>query len=157
MKLDPEHVQCRKSLNKAKRCEVLKEEGNNLIKANKYAEAEAKYTEALNLDPFNKKLNAIIYSNRALTYMKRKQNLKAIDDLNKSIELNPNYTKSLIRRAEVNMERGEYGQAAMDYGRIQELDPSANLKAKIAEAQKKERQAKKKDYYAILGVSKTAT
>lgn len=35
--------------------------------------------------------------------MKRKQNLKALDDLNKSLELNPNYTKSLIRRAEVNM------------------------------------------------------
>jgi hypothetical protein len=48
-----------------------------LIKASKWVEAEAKYTEALNLDPFNKKLNSIIYSNRALTYMKRKLLLKA--------------------------------------------------------------------------------
>lgn len=32
--------------------------------------------------------------------------MKALDDLNKSLELNPNYTKSLIRRAEVNIERG---------------------------------------------------
>jgi DnaJ-class molecular chaperone len=31
------------------------------------------------------------------------------------------------------------------------------MKAKIDEAKKKERQAKKKDYYAILGVSKSAT
>ena len=38
--------------------------------------------------------------------MKRKENLKALDDLNKSLELNPEYSKSLIRRAEVNMERG---------------------------------------------------
>ena len=37
--------------------------------------------------------------------MKRKQNLKALDDLNKSLEMNPNYLKSLVRRAEVNMER----------------------------------------------------
>jgi hypothetical protein len=38
--------------------------------------------------------------------MKRKQNIKALDDLNKSLDLNPNYLKSLVRRAEVNMERG---------------------------------------------------
>jgi Tfp pilus assembly protein PilF len=58
------------------------------------------------LDPFNKKLNAVIYSNRALTYMKRKEQLKALDDLNKSLELDPEYTKSLVRRAEIQMERG---------------------------------------------------
>ena len=55
------------------------------MKANRFAEAESKNTEALNLDPFNKKLNSVIYSNRALTFMKRKQNLKALDDLNKSL------------------------------------------------------------------------
>jgi hypothetical protein len=31
--------------------------------------------------------------------MKRKENLKALEDLNKSLELNPSYTKSLARRA----------------------------------------------------------
>lgn len=31
------------------------------------------------------------------------------------------------------------------------------MKAKIDEAKKKEKQAKKKDYYAILGVPKNAT
>jgi len=38
--------------------------------------------------------------------MKRKDLLKALDDLNKSLELDPEYSKSLIRRAEVQMERG---------------------------------------------------
>lgn len=40
---------------------------------------------------------------------------------------------------------------------MQELDSTLNLKAKIEEAKKKEKQAKKKDYYAILGVAKNAT
>ncbi len=56
-----------------------------MIKQHNWHSAEAKYTEALNLDPYNKKLNAIIYSNRALTYMKRKMWTKAADDLNKSV------------------------------------------------------------------------
>lgn len=89
--------------------------------------------------------------------MKRKQLLKALDDLNKSLALNPNYTKSLIRRAEVNMDREDYSSAIQDYGKIQELDPSANLNAKIQEARKKQKQAKKKDYYKILGIEKTAS
>jgi len=62
-----------------------------------------------------------------------------LDDLNKSLELDPNYTKSLVRRAEVQMERGEYTAASMDYSKIQELDPSSNFKEKIKECQKKER------------------
>jgi DnaJ family protein C protein 7 len=70
------------------------------------------------LDPFNKKLNSVVYSNRALTFMKRKDNLKALNDLNKSLELDPNYTKSLMRRAEVNMEMENYSAAIHDYGKI---------------------------------------
>jgi predicted TPR repeat methyltransferase len=57
--------------------------------------------------------------------------------LNKSLELNPNYDKSLIRRGDLNMERGEYTAAIMDYSKIQELDPTVNLNAKIQEAKKK--------------------
>lgn len=63
--------------------------------------------------------------------MKRKKTLKALDDLNKSLELDPKYLKSLVRRAEVNMEREDYSAAIMDYSKIQELDPSASLKEKI--------------------------
>jgi len=74
-----------------------------LIKENKYAEAAEQYTEALALDPANRKLNAVVYSNRALTFIKRKEWLKALDDLNKSLELDPNYVKSLARRADVQM------------------------------------------------------
>ena len=42
----------------------------------------------------------------------------------------------------------------MDYNKIQELDPSADLRAKIKDAQKKEKESKKKDYYKILGIEK---
>ena len=55
------------------------------------------------------------------------------------------------------MEREEYTKAIHDYNKIMELDPTSNFKAKIQEAKTKEKQAKKKDYYAILGVAKTAS
>ena len=52
------------------------------------------------------------------------------------------------------MERGEYGAASMDYSKIQELDPSTDMRQKIKDAQKKERESKKKDYYGALGIAK---
>jgi len=33
-----------------------------------------------------------------------------------------------MRRAELNMDRGEYSAAIMDYSKIESLDSSANLK-----------------------------
>ena len=45
----------------------------------------------------------------------------------------------------------------MDYNKIQEIDPSCDMRQKIKEAQKKEKQAKKKDYYKILGVDRNAS
>lgn len=69
--------------------------------------------------------------------MKRGQKIKALEDLNKSLELDPNYLKSLVRRAELNMEREDYTAALSDYSKIQQLDPKANLKAKIEQARKK--------------------
>lgn len=55
------------------------------------------------------------------------------------------------------MERGEYTAAIMDYNKIQELDPSCNMQAKIREAQQKEKESKKKDYYKILEVDRNAS
>jgi DnaJ family protein C protein 7 len=107
MKLDPDHQKCRLALKTAKKCEELKEEGNKNIKAKNIDEAIKNYTEALTLDPCNKKLNAIIYSNRALAYLKQKKDPEALADCNKSIELNDHYYKSYLRRAEAKMNMGE--------------------------------------------------
>jgi len=120
-------------------------------------EAEDTYSEALLLDPSNKKLNSILFSNRALTLMKQKKWVNALDDLNKSLELDPKYTKSLFRRAEVHTEREDYTAAIHDYSKIQEVDPSSNFQDKIKELKAKEKKAKKKDYYAIMGLSKPSS
>lgn len=44
IRLDPENLKCQRSLNKAKKCETYKEQGNDLIKRQQYREAEAKYS-----------------------------------------------------------------------------------------------------------------
>lgn len=48
-------------------------------------------------------MNSIIYSNRALAYLRKGDLAQAEKDCNKSIELNPKYAKSYLRRAEIRM------------------------------------------------------
>ena len=157
MRLDPDNDKIRKSLTKAKKGEALKEKGNELIKEQKYSEAADQYTEALSIDPANRKLNAVILSNRSLAYSKQKEWTKALDDLNKSIELDPVYLKSYARRAELQIERKEFTAAMMDYNKMQELDPHTSYKQKMRDVQRLEKEAKKKDYYGTLGLAKDAT
>lgn len=47
-----------------------KETGNALFKANKYREAQALYSEALEVDPLNSGMNSKLYYNRALVNSK---------------------------------------------------------------------------------------
>ena len=45
-------------------------------------------------------------------------------DCNKSIELNEKYARAYLRRGEARMKIEEYDQAAGDYYKCKELDPS---------------------------------
>ncbi len=56
--------------------EAKKEEGNDLVKAQRYTEAIAKYSEAIALYP----ASAVFYSNRAAAYSMDSQHEKAIAD-----------------------------------------------------------------------------
>lgn len=69
------------------------------------------YTQALKF-----KADPILYSNRAACYASINQYEQVIEDCNESLSLNPIYTKSLIRRAQVFEKRGEISSAL--YGKF---------------------------------------
>lgn len=157
LRLDPDDEKCKAALRNVKKLENLKQKGNDAIKNNNLQEALQSYDEALKCDPLNKTINAILYSNRALALMKLNKNQEALSDCNKSLELNDKYVKSYLRRAEIKMKLGEFDQAVNDYYKIKEIDPSQNVNNLIKTAQLEAQKAKRKDYYKILEVEKTAT
>lgn len=67
-----------------------------------------------------------------------KLNLKseALEDCNKSIELDDKFTKSYLRRAELRIKNEDFNDAISDYWKIKELDPSTSqaMDQKIKEA-----------------------
>lgn len=97
----------------------LKEEGNDLVKANKFDEAIQKYNEAikLNRDP-------IYFCNRAAAYCRLEQYDLAIQDCRIALALDENYAKAYGRMGVALSCQNRYGEAVEAYKKALEIDPS---------------------------------
>lgn len=85
-----------------KKAETLKNEAADHFKKGNYNEANAIYTQCLELFPNNPQYNSTIYLNRALSYSKQSKFDLALQDLNKAIQLNEKYAKAYVKRAEIH-------------------------------------------------------
>lgn len=95
--------------------------------------------------------------NRALCYSKLKNNDKALDDLNKAIECNPDYSKAYMKRGEINTILENYEEAVRDYGNAERISPGQfGVRQQLKDAKLRLKQAKRKDYYKILEIDKDA-
>lgn len=123
MRTDPDNKACRDALKKARQCEDIKEQGNVAIKEGRFDDAIALYTKAVEVDPCNTKLCAVLYANRALAHNKKKDTAKALADCDKAIELDEKYVKAYLRRAEIQRNQRNFTEAISDYTQAQSLDP----------------------------------
>ncbi|ODQ48418.1 hypothetical protein PICMEDRAFT_13995 [Pichia membranifaciens NRRL Y-2026] len=98
---------------------ALKEKGNEYFKAKQYEKAIIYYTNALTC-----KKDHIFYGNRSACYSALKQFDKTIEDTTAALEIKPDYSKCLLRRALAYEELGRYEEAMFDltalsiYGRL---------------------------------------
>ncbi|XP_053321657.1 tetratricopeptide repeat protein 1 [Spea bombifrons] len=105
----------------------LKEEGNQLFKNGDYVAAENVYTQALQTCPANyQKDRAVLFSNRAAARMKQDKNDVALKDCTRAVELNPDYIRALLRRAELYEKNDKLDEALADYKTVMERDPSCS-------------------------------
>ncbi|NWI33602.1 TTC1 protein, partial [Sula dactylatra] len=106
---------------------TLKEKGNEQFKKGDYGEAEDSYTKALQICPacFQKD-RAILFSNRAAAKMKQDKMEAALSDCSKAVELDPNYIRALLRRAELYEKTEKLDEALEDYKAVLEKDPSVH-------------------------------
>ncbi|XP_068565411.1 tetratricopeptide repeat protein 1 [Cebidichthys violaceus] len=102
---------------------TLKEKGNGQFKAGDWLEAERSYTDALVLCPvcFSRE-RAMVFSNRAAARLHLDLKDKAILDCTRAIELNPDYVRALLRRAELHEQTDKLDEALEDYKKVLDLD-----------------------------------
>ncbi len=145
-------------LKKVNEIEAVKSKANELFKQKKYEEAIEEYTKVLEFDPSNKKFNSLILANRALCYQKLNKHKEALRDSNQSVKLNPYYARGYVKRGNVYMELKMFDDAKLDFQKAKELDPTVSgVEGYLNDAKNQAEKARKRDYYAILGIDKNAS
>lgn len=157
LRLDPDKTLARTLFRRARALEAAKSAGNVSFKAGRMAEAAEKYSEALAIDADNRGTNAKLYSNRATCRLKLKKYAEALEDCEKSLQLDPAYQKPLITRAKINIAMENYQVAIDDLKAALETSPEdRTLRQELKSAELELKKSQRKDYYKILGVEKDA-
>ncbi|XP_029187909.1 small glutamine-rich tetratricopeptide repeat-containing protein alpha-like [Acropora millepora] len=105
------------------KAEELKNEGNQLMKSEKYQEAIQCYTKAMELDS----ANAVFPCNRAAAYSKMGNHQKAIEDCQKALSLDPDYGKAYGRMGLSYHSLNDLQKAKESYTKALELDPGSTF------------------------------
>jgi len=157
LRLAPDHIKAKEIYRKAKSLKQKKEEGNTAFKAGHLTEAIRLYSEALEIDPCNRSTNAKLFFNRATVAAKLGKIKDSIEDCSKAIDLDPNYTKAILRRAKSYMETEQYEEAVRDYEKVSKSDKhNGEYRQLLQQAKLELKKSKRKDYYKILNVDKSA-
>ena len=157
MKSKGNSIDTKDLLEKVNTIDSIKTKANEIFKQKKYEEAIEEYTKILEFYPNNKKFNSLILANRALCYQKLNKNVEALRDSNQSIKLNPFYARGYIKRGNVYMELKMFDDARADFQKAKDLDPNVTgVDGYLNDANKNAEKARKRDYYAILGIDKNA-
>jgi tetratricopeptide (TPR) repeat protein len=83
--------------------------------------------------------------------------MDALKDINKSISLNEKYIKAYLRRGNIYYALKMYEEAKYDFQKVKDAEPNNKEVLKLLEdAKKKEKEAKKRDYYKILDLKPDA-
>lgn len=99
--------------------ERLKNEGNTLMREEKFAESVESYTKAIDMDP----KNAVYHCNRAAAYSKLNNHTAAIKDCQSALQLQPNYSKAYGRMGLAHSSLEQHRQARDCYKKALELEP----------------------------------
>lgn len=97
-KLDYSNFEVARIVNVVKMVARARSRGNELFSSGKFSEACSAYGEGLKYD----NTNYVLYCNRAICWSKLGLWEQSVQDCNQALNIQPNYTKALSRRAASN-------------------------------------------------------
>jgi DnaJ family protein C protein 7 len=157
LRLAPDHQRAKATYKRAKSLKQKKEEGNAAFKACNWSSAHELYTQALEIDPCNKATNAKLYFNRATVAAKLKKFAESVSDCDEALKLDKDYLKAFLRRGRSYMEMEKYDEAIRDFEQINKMERGNHeYRQLLATAKLELKKSKRKDYYKILGVERSA-
>ncbi|PNF39370.1 hypothetical protein B7P43_G13657 [Cryptotermes secundus] len=134
-----------------------KVDGSKAYTAGKFEEAYIIYTQALEIDPKNRSVNAKLFFDRAMVCSELGRFIEAVDDCSKALDLDENCRKALLQRAKCYMELRDFDKAVKDYEEAYRMYKSYEGKKLLDDAKRALKNTKEKDYYKICGVNTNAS
>ncbi|GER53462.1 tetratricopeptide repeat-containing family protein [Striga asiatica] len=120
--MDPHNVEISNLLNNVRLVSRARARGNDLFRSERFTEACLAYGEGLRLNPSN----SVLYCNRAACWYKLGKLEKSVDDCNQALQIQPRYTKALLRRALSNSKLERWSEAVRDYEVLRRELPDDN-------------------------------
>lgn len=137
-----------------------KQVGNQLFSQKRFADAAVHYSKSITAASSNDQILRILYCNRAAAYKELGRYKEGVEDCTKAIHVDGQFTKAFARRARCHQLLGEHHAAIRDFKSAVKFDPSdLDLADELRRAENllQEEAKKEKDFYYVLGVSRTAT
>eukprot|EP01012_Entosiphon_sulcatum_P049696 TRINITY_DN68369_c0_g1_i1.p1 TRINITY_DN68369_c0_g1~~TRINITY_DN68369_c0_g1_i1.p1 ORF type:complete len:481 (-),score=91.28 TRINITY_DN68369_c0_g1_i1:145-1563(-) len=154
--LVPTHPLAQLLMQQIRQLDALKQTGNAQFANKQWAEAAETYSSALSIDPNNKRINAVLYCNRAAALKEQGLFKDAAKDCTTAIELDEKYTKAYVRRGRCYQSLELYEAAFKDFEKAHALEPTKESLQELRDAALQLKRSKKKDFYQILGVPHNA-
>ncbi|WOL03166.1 hypothetical protein Cni_G11886 [Canna indica] len=110
-RMDCRNIEVTMILNNVRSVARARSQGNELYESGDFVKACAAYGEGLKCNP----LNPILLCNRAACWSKLGQWEKSLEDCNKALRIQPNYTKALLRRADSYAKLERWAECVLDY------------------------------------------
>ncbi|TWW63029.1 dnaJ homolog subfamily C member 3b [Takifugu flavidus] len=156
LKLDQDDKECFSHYKQVKKLSKQLDSAEELIQAESYQEALDKYEVVMKTEP-----NVPYYTNLAkericFSLVKMKSTHEAIDVCSEAHQRDPRNANILRDRAEAFILNQEYEKAVEDYKEALDFDDKQEIKEGLERAQKLLKISQKRDYYKILGVSRSA-
>ncbi|CAF88050.1 unnamed protein product, partial [Tetraodon nigroviridis] len=156
LKLDQDDKECFSHYKQVKKLSKQLDSAEELIQSESYQEAIDKYEAVMKTEP-----NVPYYTNLAkervcFSLVKMKSTHDAIDACSEAHQRDPRNANILRDRAEAYILNQEYEKAVEDYKEALDFDDKQEIKEGLERAQKLLKISQKRDYYKILGVSRSA-
>lgn len=135
-----------------------KQKGNNLFSTREYGSSVTHYTRAIDADPSNARVLKVLYCNRAAAFKELGRARDGVEDCSRAIICDPHFSKAYARRARCSLQLSDYDAAIRDFKRAIQYEPGEDdLQRELrgAEASAAKEVEREKDYYYVLGVSRT--
>jgi len=158
LKLDPDHKDCFPFYKKMKKLNKQMTSAQDLVNNGDYDEALSKLKQALKTESQVTSLLNKAKRQMCHCHLKLQDPNEAIKLCNEALKLDENDVDALCDRAEAHILNEMYDEAVNDYQQAKNINEHLNkVQEGLERAQKLQKQSKKRDYYKILGLKRSAT